>query len=153
MSRIRVADIPDIKEIYVLAKELHEQSIYSKIKDDEAKFKLLVAGMMGQKLGIVLVIVDDDDKPQGFLLGVTQELFFSRAKMATDIAIYVRPEYRKMAPQMITEFIKWAESKPRMVQITLGISSGVGDSVRIGQFYEHLGFQNTGGIYVKLVGE
>jgi len=152
MSDVRVADIPDIKEIYAIAKELHEQSIYSKIKDDESKFKLLVAGMMGQKSGIVLVIVNDNNEPQGFLLGVIQELFFSKAKMATDIAIYVRPEYRNMTPKMIKKFVAWAESKPRIAQITLGISSAISDGGRGGHFYELLGFQNTGGIYVKLTG-
>ncbi len=153
MTRVRIADIPDIKEIYILAKELHEQSIYSNIKSNEEKFKMLVAGLMGSKTGIVLVIVDHNDKPQGFLLGVIQELFFSKARMATDIAIYSRKLFRKLAVEMINKFIKWAESKPRIVQITLGISSGIGNSLRIGLLYERLGFRHTGGIYVKLVGE
>lgn len=152
MSGVRLADIPDIKEIYKLGKELLELSVYSNIKDDEVKFKTFVAGLMGIKTGTVLVIVDDDDKPQGFMLGIVEELFFSKKRMATDLAVYVREGYRHLAPKMFKEFIKWAESKSRMAQITLGISSGIGDTERVGKMYNSLGFAQTGGIYVKLAG-
>lgn len=152
MSGIRTADIPDIKEIYELGKELLDQSVYASIKHDEVKFKTFVAGLMGIKNGTVLVVVDDDDKPQGFMLGIVEELFFSKKRMATDLAVYVREGYRHIAPKMFKEFIRWAESKPRMAQITLGISSGIGDTKRVGRMYNSLGFAQTGGIYVKLVG-
>ena len=152
MSGIRLGDIPDMAAIYKLGCELLSQSVYSNIKHDESKFKLFVAGLMGIKNGTVLVIVDDNDKPQGFLLGVVEELFFSRKRMATDLAVYVRKEYRHLAPKMFKEFIKWAESKSRMAQITLGISSGIGEPERVGKMYNSLGFTQTGGIFVKLVG-
>lgn len=151
MTAIRTGDIPDMDGICDLASELLSQSFYADIKPDETKFRLFVAGMMGSKGGIVLVIVDDDDKPQGFMLGVVEELFFSRKRMATDLAIYVREGYRQFAPRMIKAFIEWAESKPRVVQVTLGLSSGIGDTERTGTMYHKLGFSHMGGIHVKRV--
>jgi len=134
-----------------LANELLKQSIYSDIKPDETKFRLFVAGIMGSKGGIVLLIVDENDKPQGFLLGVLEELFFSRQRMATDLAAYVREGYRNLAPRLFKTFITWAESKARVAQITLGISSGIGDPERTCKMYEKLGFAQVGSINVKRV--
>jgi len=151
MSGIRIADIPDIEEICTLGRELLAQSVYADIKPDESKFRLFVAGLMGNKAGTVLVVVDDNDKPQGFMIGMIDELFFSRQRMATDLAVYVREGYRHLAPRMFREFIKWAESKARVAQITLGISSGIGDAERVGRMYENLGLSQVGGIFVKRV--
>lgn len=147
MSGIRLGDIPDIKAINELGHELLEQSVSSGIPLDDSKFRLLVANMMGMKLGEVWVVVDDDDKPQGFLLGLVEDLFYSRQRYATDIAVYVREGYRHLAPRLFREFIKWAKSKPRVVQITLGLASGIGDPDRVGRMYEKLGLFRVGGIY------
>jgi len=149
MSGIRLGDIPDMNAICDLAAELLDQSVYAGIKPDQEKFRLLVANLMGHKQGTVLVIVDDEDRPQGFLLGILEELFFSRKRMATDLAIYVREGYRHLAPSMVKQFIAWAESKPRLVLITLGISSGIGDPDRVGKFYEDIGLPAVGGIHMK----
>ncbi len=151
MSAIRSGDIPDMDAICELASEMHDQSIYSDIKPDETKFRLFVAGIMGSKGGIVLLIVDEDDKPQGFFLGVLEELFFSRQRMATDIAVYVRESYRHLAPRLVKTFVTWAESKARVARITLGLSSGIGDPERTGKMYGNLGFMKIGSIHVKKV--
>jgi len=151
MSGIRLADIPDMDAICELGRELLSQSVYANIKPDDEKFRLFVAGLMGLKNGSVLVVVDDEDKPQGFMLGMVEELFFSRQRMATDLAVYVREGYRHLAPHMFKKFIKWAESKARMSQITLGISSGIGGEERTGKMYENLGLNRVGGIFVKII--
>jgi hypothetical protein len=151
MSGIRLGDVPDIAAIVELAIELQEQSVYAGIKPDTAKFKLLVANMMGDKTSRVIVIVDDDDKPQGFLIGLVEELFFSRSRYATDLAVYVRKDFRNLAPIMFRSFMQWAKTKPRVVRIMFGISSGVGDIERTGEMYKLLGMSACGGIYSKEV--
>jgi hypothetical protein len=151
MSGIRLGDIPDIDAIVELALEVKEQSVYAGIKLDNHKFRLLVASMMGDKTSRVIVIVDDDDRPQGFLLGLVEELFFSRSRYATDLAVYVRKGYRNLAPAMFKQFMQWAKTKPRVVRIMFGISSGVGDPARTGKMYQSLGLSLCGGIYSKEV--
>ncbi len=151
MSGIRLADIPDVRAIVELGRELLEQSVYAGIKPDEQKFRMLVAGLIGNKRGAVFVVVDDEDKPQGFLLGIIDELFFSTQRFATDMAVYVREGYRQHAPALYKRFLKWAESKPRVVQITMGISSGMPGIERAGKLYESFGFSPVGGLYMKRV--
>lgn len=150
MSGIRVGDIPDMKAIVELGRELLEESVYD-VKADEPGFRLFVAGLMGSNKATVLLVVDDDDKPQGFLLGIIDELFFSRARYGTDIAFYVRKEYRRFAPRVLKQFIAWAKSKPRVDHVLLGQSSGIGDVDRIGEMYEKLGLSRVGGIYYQKV--
>ena len=53
------------------------------------------------------------------------------------IAVLVSPLFQKQ--------------KPRMAQITLGISSGIGNPDRTGKLYETFGAENVGGIYVKRI--
>ena len=151
MSGIRLADIPDIDEICELGAELLAQSVYSDIKPDESKYRLFIAGLMGTKKGAVFIAVDDDDKPQGMLLGLIDDLFFSRYSYATDVAFYVREGYRHLVPGLMKRFMAWAEGKTRVVYISLGISSGTGDLERIGQVYESFGLARVGGIYFKRV--
>lgn len=151
VSGVRVADIPDMDALCDLGEELLNHSVYANIKPDEEKFRRFVAGMMGIKTGTVLVVVDDNDKPQGFLLGVVDELFFSTRRQATDLAVYVREGYRHLAPRLFRTFIKWAESKPRVERVTLGISSGIGDPERVGKMYGKLGLSQVGGIFVKSI--
>ncbi|MBW2690539.1 MAG: hypothetical protein JRC99_11480 [Deltaproteobacteria bacterium] len=147
MSGIRLADIPDIDEITKLGMELLNQSVYAGIKPDVPKFRMLVAGLIGSKLSVVYVITDDNDKPQGFFLGIIDDLFFSRQRVATDLAVYVRKAFRSQAPKMFRMFIKWAKSKPRVAEISFGISSGIGNVDRVGRMYENLGLTHVGGIY------
>jgi len=151
MSGIRLADIPDIDEICKLGSELLAQSVYSDIKPDESKYRLFVAGLMGTKKGAVFVAVDDDDKPQGMLFGLIDDLFFSRYCYATDVAFYVREGYRHLVPALMKRFMSWAEGKPRVMYISLGISSGTGDLARVGELYEKFGLERVGGIYYKRV--
>lgn len=137
-----------MRRIHALAGELLEQSVYAGIKMDDQRFKTTVAALIGSKNGAVFVIVDDDNQPQGFLLGIIDELFFSRSRYATDLAMYVSKPYRIWAPFMVKRFIRWAKSKPLVAEVTLGVSAGIGDTDRIGKLYRRLGFQPVGGIYV-----
>ena len=151
MSGIRLGDIPDMKAIVKMAYELQAESVYYDIKSDEQIFKTLVAGMMGSKLARVFVVIDDDDEPQGFLLGLVDNFFFSRERYASDLMVFVREGYRHLAPKLFKEFMTWAESKPRVRHITLGLSSGTGDPDRVGRMYENLGLSKVGGIYTKRI--
>ena len=142
MSGIRLANIPDIDEICKLSSEFLAQSVYKDIPPDESKYRLFVAGLMGMKKGAVWVAVDDDDKPQGFLLGLVDTFFFSKYRYGTDVAVYVRDGYRHMAPRLFNEFMAWAAAKPRVKHITLGTSSGLGNADRVCKTYSRRGLQS-----------
>jgi hypothetical protein len=147
MVTVREALVPELPAIHELAKELLEKSAYNGIVMDDQKFKRTAAFCLGSALGMALVVVDGEGVPQGFLLGMVDELFFSRSRYASDLCMYVRPPFRSAAPKMIRMFVDWAKTIPGVVQISLGISSGIGNAARTGRMYEHIGFNHVGGIY------
>lgn len=151
-ARVREATITDIRRIHVLAQELLEMSVYAGIKMDDTKFRRTCASLIGSKTGAVFVVVDDEGEVQGFLMGMIDELFFSKARFATDLATYVRKEYRHLAPFMVKRFAKWAFSKTGVKEITLGISSGMDTVDRAGRMYRAIGFKPAGGVYVMQAG-
>lgn len=151
MHRVRDARVEDILRIYDLGLELLDDSFYRGIKVNDTKFKRTVAMLIGSKLGKVLVIADEQDIAQGFLVGMADELFFSNSKFVTDLCMYARPDARYMAGFMIKRFLRWGMSVKGVVEITLGISSGMGDPERIGRIYERLGLTRVGGLYMMRV--
>ena len=151
MSGVRLADIPDIKKIYKLGLELISDGAYKGIKHDDQKFKMTVAGLISSKLGRVYVVVDDNDEPQGFFLGIADELFFSRMRYATDMAFYIRDGYRQYAAKVYKLFIEWAKTKPRMFEISFAQSSGMGEHERWCKLMEKLGLKRVGSMYTMRV--
>ena len=147
MSGIRLGDLPDMTKIVELGMELLENSDYHGIKPDKLKFRKLVGSMMVSKRGRVWVVVDDDDKPQGFLLGMVDELFFSRSMYATDIAVYIREGYRQHAFKLYKNFIDWALLKPKVVDVSLAKSSGIIGLEEWEKLMEYLGLHKVGSLY------
>lgn len=151
MSGIRVADIPDMAAICDMGRELLAGSVYADIKPDEQKFKMTIAGLMGHRKGLVLVVVDDDNQPQGFLAAITDEYGFSKACFATDLWTYVRPGYRRYAYRLYGKLIAWAKTKPKVAFIELAQSSGMGDHSRWCKLMEKLGLTRVGSLYMMRV--
>lgn len=150
-AKVREAGIQDIRRILELGKELLGKSVYAGTEVDDIKFKRACATLIGSKMGCVFVVVDEGNIAQGFILGMVDDLFFSKSKYATDLATYVTDEFRMLAPFMIRRFITWAKSKG-VSEITLGISSGIGDTQRVGRLYERLGFSPVGGMFAMKIG-
>lgn len=151
MSGIRIADIPDMKALCELGQELLDDSEYADIKPDEQKFKTTMAGLMGHKRGILLVVVDDEDKPQGFLAGIVDEYAFSRYRFATDMWTYIRKSYRRYAFRLYSRFIEWSKLRPRVVRIEFAQSSGNTGYERWCKLMEKLGCYRVGSIYMMRV--
>lgn len=153
MTRVRVADLPDMGKIVELGIELHDQSIYADVKPDNLKIRKLVGDMILSKNGEVFVIVDDNDEPQGFLLGMVTEFFFSKERYATDVSFYIRKGHRNHARSIIQAFIDWASKKAKVVEVKLAISSGMDTENRTGTLYELMGFKNIGGMYIMRINQ
>jgi hypothetical protein len=155
--KVREAKHTDILAIAECAERLIGESYYAGIDIDMPMSKQLALRMISEKLSFVQVIVSeptgdyDTSYCHGFMLGAVQQLWFSRARYATDLLTLVDKTAEGYGAIMIRRFIAWAKKQPKVVDITMGVGSAMGDSDRVGELYEGLGLARLGGIYAARI--
>jgi hypothetical protein len=146
---IRDANLSDIDGLCELA-----EYFFSKMpggKFSEKVFRPNIRMLIKSPTARVIVAVHDG-KIAGCLIGVVEKLWFSEDLIAHDVAFGVKPEVSGLyAWIMARQFIRWARSHKKVVDVTMQISSGLGDPERVGMLYEALGMKKMGGCYSLFV--
>ncbi|QBJ01044.1 hypothetical protein [Aeromonas phage MJG] len=90
-----------------------------------------------------------DNEPVGFLWGFLSTLPWSRAKIAFDVILYVKPECRggRSALKLFSAYEEWAK-KNGAVEIQISVASGIHEEAT-GRLYERLGYNHLGTQYRK----
>ena len=139
---IRKAKAQDVHQVITLCTELHAKSSYSHIPIDNDKFKRLFVSMVFSNQAYVWV-AEYDGQITAIFMGMMDELFFSRKKHAMDILFYSK----RGGGYLVRRFVKWAKAQKNVVDIVVGVTSGIGDTARIGRTYEKLGLKHVGNYY------
>lgn len=155
---IRPVAAGDMGPLMALMAELHEATHYGLVKRDNRQMLQVVAGLSASPNGFVRV-AEREGQLVGALLGVTEEYWWTDpkagAKYASDLLFYAK--HPGAGAQMMRQFIQWAWGRPRVVKIETAISSGLIGGVAADRFYQRLGFEKRGSLYVmdhpKLRGE
>ena len=58
-----------------------------------------------------IILVDSEDIPKGYILGLTYELYFDPEKVATCLSIWVEEDCRGHSLDMVRAFQAWAKYK------------------------------------------
>ena len=147
---IREATLSDLDGLVALGD--HFYSSMQGGRFSEKAFRPSMRMLIKSPSSIVLV-AEHEGKIVGCLIGVIERLWYSEDKIAHDLAFGVKPEVSGMyARMMIREFVKWAKSHKDVADITMQVSSGIGDPDRIGRLYEASGLKKMGGCYSLFVG-
>lgn len=129
--------------------ELHAQTHYARIKQSNQMVLQVVAQLSATPNGFVRV-AEHDGELTGVLLGTIETYWWadqkSGARVATDLLFYSKRVGD--GAKMMREMIDWAFSRPRVVKVETAISSGMIEGERADRFYERLGFQKRGSLYV-----
>ena len=144
---IREAHPTDISRITLLAQQDHENSWYRNIPPDPVKFRKLVVMLMVNKQHLALVS-EVAGEVVGVLLGVTDEIFFSRKKSATDIFTHVEPGHVWESVQLIRAFVEWAKARESVYQIVMTVSSDLVGPEKARMIYGRAGLHYYGGSFV-----
>lgn len=143
---IRIATNSDIKQIANVVKEAHKLSISNSVPlDDKILFKNLQICIFSKEH---LVNVVDLGKIEGVFIGVTHQLWYSRKKQAADLFFYVTEEGKGWGAPLLRRYIQWARVNPGVAEISMGVSSGIGDIERTCKLYERMGAVKTGDNFV-----
>lgn len=117
----------------------------------EKRFRPEICKLIKSESAIVLIAEHEGDVVGG-LVGQIGRVWYSDDLYATDLAFVVRAEYSGLYAWLLAKkFIRWAKSDERVVEVTMQISSGMGDVERVGRLYESLGLANMGGCYTMRV--
>jgi GNAT superfamily N-acetyltransferase len=132
-----------------MGRMMHAESPrFQRFSFSEEKTMQLVDMLLKNPSGGVFV-AESDGYVIGMMAGFITQHFFSYETTASDFVLFVVPSYRggSAALRLIKAFEEWAfESGAR--EITLGISTQ-GDTSRIAQLYQKLGYHDLGHTMIK----
>lgn len=143
---IRAATHADIDALIALGHAMHAESRYAHMPWDRAKVHDLISGLIDSDDGLALVAESSDGIVGGFL-GMVHEHYFTTVRVASDFAMFVRPDRRGsvMAASMLKAYVAWArELGIEMIQV--GITTGVSVEA-CSRLYEACGFRPVGNLF------
>ncbi len=140
---IRKATTGDLPKILELGRRLIKNTPYRDQKLDIMVCGNTLGNCISSALGFAEVAVHKGELT-GMFLGCAIPLFYSKARMASDIIIY--SERAGDGVRMTRHFIDWAWKIPNVVEVTLSQSSGI-NIERTGKIYARLGLQKAGEIW------
>lgn len=113
MLTVRPPVQQDIPSIVSMAKSFQENSLFKNCGFDESKVKNIILRCMEPTSPYFMVVGLQGDKVMGAFCGSVTEYFFSKERIATDLAIYVNPEDRrfsyKFLNKAVQDFENWAK--------------------------------------------
>lgn len=143
---IRRANALDISAIIHLITQMHAEAKFDIPALDITKVTDSVIYAM--KIGIVIVVINDEKKLVGSIGGIASEDWFTKENTLGDMWFYVLEKYRnsKTAVSLIKEFMN--VGKEAKLKLKLG-HIYFGDIERKDNFYEKLGLVKVGCTYLE----
>ena len=145
---IRQMTQDDIEALTSIGAAMHLESDYKNTEYSADKCRALGGNIIANPRLLGLVSESDGDI-NGFFIGVVSEHYFSDTLMASDLLLYVIPEYRNglSGVRLIKNYIEWAkESGVEPSNIQLGQTAGISPAI-VDRLYKGLGFDPSGTIY------
>ena len=143
IRQITKDDIPRLIEIGLMC---HQESEYNVMSFSGNKCIALCERIIAepQMLGTVTV---KDSVITGVLVAAAIPAYFSDEITASDLLVYVLPEYRgsRAFYMLCLSYVGWARTKGARL-IFLRNSTGI-ESEKVGKIYQRMGFEHVGGIY------
>lgn len=141
---IRTAAPHDIEALMGLGRQMHAEGAFNVHAMDEQKVRQAMLHCIDKQFASVSAGPDGLD---GMLLGQASELWYSRAKCASDVLFYVRPDRRGSitAVRLVQAFVEWAHWTGA-AEVQIAQSSGV----RVEELHRlmtGMSFGHVGGVY------
>jgi len=126
---------------------MHAESASAGIPLDEAKVEARLREALRRPGDNCLLVAMRGDTVAGLLLGVCVAYFFSQARLAHDLILYVAPEYRggRAAVELIRAFRAWSLDRGA-AEFCIAPSTGVRPA-QTERLMERLGLRRAGSIF------
>lgn len=140
---IRAATIHDLAEVIDMGYRLCDRTHYAAVKRDRQAIAMTIQDCMRSKFGCCFVS-ERSGRITGVILGIAQQLWFSRQRQACDLMFTAEHPGDGMA--LLRRFVEWGWSVPGVVEVVGSQSSGI-DVDRTAKLYQRVGFSTVGGVY------
>lgn len=143
MAEVRRANLEELHEIVELGQIMHAESPrFSRYPFLPERLLETLVRLHAMKHACVFVAREKDDLV-GFFFGVAFPHYACDFIQASDMALFVHPEYRgsTAAIRLVREFVKWAVAMG--AEPSIGVNTGV-HTERTGALLEALGGKHSG---------
>ncbi len=115
---IRLATVQDRDRLLELFQQFHQASPYSHVPFSVSKTDQLLEHVLKSTEGIV-VVAENEGIVIGFLAGLVSELPFAMIRVASELAWWVDPKYRKSKDSLLLlqAYMYWAKNVVKTDQI------------------------------------
>lgn len=134
----------DLQQMIELGYRLCDQTPYKNIPRDRPAIVRTFTRAMSSQFACAFV-TERDGKLTGLIVGIAEQLWFSRARYATDLLFY--SEHPGDGRKLLKLFLAWAWKVPGVVEVTMAQSSGMKS---VGSLYRREGLQRVGGLFTMV---
>lgn len=145
---VRLAIPEDITEAMEVGKRILARSVYGADVFELQARKFMLRAINDKTMQ--LWVAEHKGKVVGFLMAAVEQHWFSKKKFTCDMGFLVEDHHGNYAPTMVRRYKKWAKLQPNVVDIFIGITSGLDKDGRTARMLENLGFTNIGGTFALL---
>ncbi len=152
MTELKIATWDYLPDILEMCEKFHQNTPFSGIEEyDESRVADIIISIIENPTDKIAIVLVDEGKAVGMVLGVTSTSIFNYGKVATELAWWVNPEYRgKKSLELMKAYEYWAVNvaKCSVVQMSLLEDENLEGVDRI---YKRKGYSPVERAYVKKV--
>ena len=143
---IREATLKDVKPLLSFLKTFHEEGVYKDISPQTQLAHTNLQVMLSSPMHKIWVI-EREGEICASLGVVSQELWFTKRHYATNLFLCANNKGKGTAGFLLRRFKKWVDSRPIIKDVTLAVTSEIGDVERVEKLYQAVGFKRLGGVF------
>jgi N-acetylglutamate synthase-like GNAT family acetyltransferase len=149
--KLRLAQMADVDHLLALGRQAHAESRFARMPFAQEKLRSNLQGLLTlqkeRQTHCFFLMENSQGDVIGGLIGALEEFFFTDARSANSILLWVDPAWRgtPAAVRLIGAFHDWARQRQAQ-ELCILVSSGI-TIKRTDRFLRRLGFEQTGGNY------
>ena len=142
----REATLRDIPHLIKFLTPFHDEGGYKDIpiqgKLASSNLQVMLSSPMHQ-----IWVIERDGQICAALGVVSQELWFTKRHYATNLFLCANGKGKGTAGFLLRRFKKWVDGRPIIKDVTLAVTSELGDVKRVEKLYQAVGFKRLGGLF------
>lgn len=142
----REATLKDIPALISFIKPFHEDGGYKDIPFQNNVARENLTAMLSSPMHKIWVI-EKDGEICAALGVISQELWFTKRHYATNLFLCTNNKGKGTAGFLLRRFKRWIKERPIIKDVTLAVTSEIGDVERVEELYQAVGFKRLGGLF------